>query len=151
MRKLLVVSVMAIAFTALAGASPAAAAASLNLTVCADDGGAARAPAGAVVAEIAWLDSSRSLVRRFVRRQTTTASVDGVPVVGASDLWGPPTALGDLWMTTWSRDLGVLAPGDTTVVSLEIELVKKLRAGDKVFYGPGSVTEGTLTCAVTAV
>lgn len=143
---------MAITFTALAGAAGAAST-NVNLTVCADEGGAATVPAGGdVVAEIAWLDSSRSLVRKFLRRQITTASVDGVPIVGASDLWGPPTAFADdLWMTTWSGDIGVLgAPGDTAVVSLEIELVKKLRAGDKVFYGPGSVTEGTLTCAVTA-
>jgi hypothetical protein len=75
-----------------------------------------------------------------------------VPVAGASELWGPPTDMGGAWMTTWSYDVGVLnQPGDSATVSLDIQLDKKIRSGDKNFYGPGSVTEGTITCTITAV
>jgi len=60
--------------------------------------------------------------------------------------------LGGAWATTWSYSVGVLdQPGDSAVVSLDIALDKKLRSGDKSFYGPGSVTEGTITCTITAV
>lgn len=152
MRKLtFVLIVMAIPFTALAGVARAAG--GVDLTTCAGDGGSAVVPAGVPVSvEIAWLDTRSSLVRHFLRLQTTTASSDGVPIAGASDLWGPVTPLGDVWSTTWSYDVGVLnQPGDSATVSLDIELDKKLRSGDKNFYGPGSVTEGTITCTITAV
>jgi hypothetical protein len=153
MRKLtLVLIATAIPFTALAGVARAAEGA-VDLTTCAGDGGSAVVPAGVPVAvEIAWLDSSSSLVRHFQRLQTTTASHDGVPIASASDLWGPSTNLGGAWATTWSYSVGVLdQPGDSAVVSLDIALDKKLRSGDKSFYGPGSVTEGTITCTITAV
>ena len=153
MRKLtLVLIAMAIPFTALAGVARAADGA-VDLTTCAGDGGSAVVPAGVPVSvEIAWLDSSSSLVRHFLRLQTTTASRDGVPVAGATELWGPATDMGGAWATTWSYGLGVFAsPGDSAVVSLDIALDKKIRSGDKNFYGPGSVTEGTITCSITAV
>jgi hypothetical protein len=152
MRKLtLVLIAVTIPFIALAG--PARAAGGLDLTTCAGDGGLATVPAGVpVTVEIAWLDSSSSLVRHFLRLQTTTASRDGMPVAGASELWGPATDMGGAWMTTWSHGIGVLdQPGDSATVSLGIELDKKLRSGDKNFYGPGSVTEGPITCTITAV
>ncbi len=153
MRKLtLVLIAVAIPFTALAGVARAADGA-VDLATCAGDGGSAVVPAGVPVSvEIAWLDTSSSLVSHFLRLQTTTASRDGIPVAGASDLWGPATPFGDAWSTTWSYSLGVFAsPGDAAVVSLDITLDKKLRGGDKLFYGPGSVTEGTVICTVTAV
>lgn len=153
MRKLtLVLIAVAIPFTQLAGVARAADGA-VDLTTCAGDGGSAVVPAGVPVSvEIAWLDSSSSLVRHFLRLQTTTASRDGVPVAGATELWGPATDMGGAWATTWSYGLGVFAsPGDSAVVSLDIALDKKIRSGDKNFYGPGSVTEGTITCSITAV
>jgi hypothetical protein len=153
MRKLtLVLIAAAIPFTSLAGPARAAGNA-VDLTTCAGDGGSAVVPAGVpVTVAIAWLDSSASLVRHFQRLQTTTASHDGVAIAGASGLWGPATDLGVAWATTWSYDAGVLAqPGDSVFVSLDIALDKKLRGGDKAFYGPGSVTEGTIACMITAV
>jgi hypothetical protein len=152
MRKLtLVLIAVTIPFIALAG--PARAAGGLDLTTCAGNGGLATVPAGTPVSvEIAWLDSSSALVRHFLRLQTTNAIHDGVPVAGASEMWGTPTDLGGAWSTTWSYRVGVLdLPGDAATVSLDIALDKKVRSGDKNFYGPGSVTEGTITCTIVAV
>ena len=141
----------AIAFTALSG--PASAAPAGFLEACDENGGVAVVPAGTPTkAEIHWLDTRKSLVRQFLRLQTTTATVDGVPVTDASRRWGPVLPTGNVWSTTWSYDLGVFAsPGDSATVSIDIALARKLRGGDGVVYGPGSVLDRRITCTINAV
>jgi hypothetical protein len=152
MRKLALALIgTAISFTALSG--PASAAPAGFLEICDENGGVAAVPAGTpTTAEIRWLDTRRSLVRQFSRLQTTTATINGVPVTDASRRWGPVVPSGDVWSTTWSYDVGVFAfPGDSATVSIDIALARKLRGGDGVVLGPGSVLDHPITCTIGAV
>ena len=110
-----------------------------------------RVPAGTPTrAEISWVDTRKPLVKQFLRLQTTAVRVDGVPITDASRRWWPVMGSGNVWGTTWSYDAGVLAqPGDTVVVYIDITLARKLRGGDGVVYGPGSVLD--VTCTIVAV
>src|SRR5215207_4635767 len=80
----------------------------INLSVCDADGGEETVPAGAtLVLQETWADTRSAHVRRFLRLQDTTASVNNAPVANASSVWGPVAQEGSQYVTTWSYNTGV--------------------------------------------
>jgi hypothetical protein len=123
-------------------------------------GGNATVPAGSDVAfrvGLSWTNRGRT--QSFINAQTTSASVNGTPMAGASSLWGTPEPLGGGWVTFWSAPVGSLAsPGDVVVVELQIAMQHGVPAGKdpatgrQIFVGPGNVfPAGFTTCVITAV
>jgi hypothetical protein len=113
-------------------------------------------PAGAsVVVGETWLDTSAAAVRRFLRVQNTTATIDGAPVPNASTLWGPVEPFPPdpaYWSTTWSYDAGVLSnPGDAVTVTWDIVFQRRFRDGSgNAFPAGSSAFGGPLTCTIVA-
>jgi len=158
MRKMLVAFVATALFAAI-GAAPASPAVGFVACVFAS-GGATTVPAGTPVTVqlgVAW--SNRGRAQDFVNAQTTSASVNGTPIAGASSLWGAPEPVGDAWATFWRAPLGVLSnPGDSFVVELQITLQHPIPGGrdpvtgKQLFSGPGNLLPaGFTTCTITAV
>jgi hypothetical protein len=125
---------------------------------CANTGGAT-VPAGTPVSVwIGWFEVNPGLVRDFLTAQTTTLSIDGVPVAGASGFWGPVGYYEpiDASASVWTYSTGrTLAAGESVVITVDVQLSRKLKQGKadgkSVFIGPGSAIHGPLTCTVTAV
>jgi len=150
MRKLCVFAVVVL--LGLTAVPSAAAAGVGDLSFCVGAGGSVTVPAGTVIVQETWADTSPALVRRFVRIQNTTASVDGVPVSDASSLWGPVTQAGSLFVTSWSYNAGALAsPGDALTVVYDITFTRRFRDGNGTVYRRGSsVYGGPITCTFVA-
>jgi len=136
-------------------AAPSAAAenVTINLSVCDADGGEETVPAGAtLVLQETWADTRSAHVRRFLRLQDTTASVNNAPVANASSLWGPVAQEGSQYVTTWSYNTGVtLSAGESLQVAYDTTFTKHFRDGSGTAYEPGSsVYGGPISCRITA-
>jgi hypothetical protein len=154
MRKLSAAVVAAvIALGSASSAAVATAPSGVSLTGCRDNGGQAVVPAGTPVSVWEqWSDTKRKFVRRFLRRQETEASVDGIPVANADGFWGPIAESDGQRVTFWTYNLGVFtSPGDTSTVRFDIVLTRRLREGDGTVHQPGSLFGGPLDCTITAV
>ena len=131
----------------------------VSLLTCWALGGTATVPAGVpVTVGVGYGQQSRGRIQNFINSQTTTASLDGVAVPGATGLWSAPEAVGDAYATFWRVSAGVLAqPGDTATVTLQTNLSHRIPGakdpdtGKPSFDGPGDLFPENFTCTVTAV
>jgi hypothetical protein len=169
MKKLLVITAAVATATTLAAlGSATAAGASSDVTVyllpCFFGAGTTTVPAGSTVAgQLGWAERTRGRVQSFLESQTTTASVDGVPLAQAGDLWSAPfydpAASSDYpWLSTWAGELGTLAsPGDSLTITMQVALAHHIPAGKdpstgKTFFdGPDDQFPPGTSCTITAV
>src|SRR5262245_12075199 len=141
-----------------AGTGSAATPVTVSLLTCYAHGGVATVPAGSdVTVRLGWAEQNRGRVQSFISKQTTTATLNGNAVAGASSLWGAPEALGDGFVSFWQGSAGTLAnAGDTAVLTFQINLSapiaegKDPNTGKQLFAGPGDVLPADFGCAITA-
>lgn len=125
-------------------------------------GGAVSVPAGTtVVLQAGWGAKTRGLIEDFLHAVTTTAVLNGSPVINADSLWTAPdpTTNAPDWTTWQFYPGGTLAAGQS--VRLTLDWTVSHRYWDGVSLNPdgshvvtpggGSVTGGPLTCTVTGV
>ena len=154
-RSMLFVSLMA-AVTAF-GVSTAGAGTPVEVSLVGcyyNGGGHATVPAGSdVTVRFGWGESNRGRVENFLNAQTTSADVDGVPVAGASSLWGPIQNN----VTFWRTFAGSLNnAGDSVTVHMQITLShvvsegKDPDTGDHLKAGPGPILPADFGCTITA-
>jgi len=153
------------ALAALGGATRATASSevSVHITPCFFGGGTATVPAGSsVTVFIDWIEQTRGRIQSYLESQTTTASVNNVPVPQASSLWSAPgfdSSFADYpWFSVWTYGVGTLAhAGDQVTITMQINLQHHIPAGKdpdtgKMFFdGPGDVFPPATTCTITAV
>lgn len=114
-KHLAALAAVAVAAAALA-ATASAATTVVSLARCALNGGTINVPAGNTVdLRYGWLTKNHGLTEDFLRGQTTTLAIDGVPVADADSYYGPITKVDGLgYRTLFDYVLGpITAP--TTV------------------------------------
>jgi hypothetical protein len=157
---LMTLAVAALVAVAAAGTGSATTPATVSLIGCYfASGGSVTVPAGVDLAvRFGVAEKNRGLTQNFISAQTTTASVNGVPLAGASGLWSAPEAVGNAFATFWSAPVGVLAaPGDSVVVSFQVSLSRPVPGGKdpatgrQLFSGPGDILPAGFGCVITAV
>jgi hypothetical protein len=124
-----------------------------------NQGGNTTVPAGStVVFRVGWLDRTSGYVKRFLRSQTTTATLDGTPVADANSLWGPIEKVDhQTYITFWRLSAGTLAnPGDSTTLEMQVTLDRQITGidpdtGKPAKFGPGPIFPSDFGCTVTAV
>ena len=92
-------------------------------------------------------------VRRFLRAQSTTATIDGDAMPDASTFWGPMQQLPDhgAYATTWWYDTGMtLTAGESVSVTFDVTFTRPLSDGGGHLFPPGSIYGGPSTCRITA-
>jgi hypothetical protein len=155
-----IVTLVVALLAAVAAGTSSAAPVTVSLSTCYfSHGGQVTVPAGSdVTVRLGVAEETRGRVQGFLADQTTTASLDGNPVADASSLWDAPEAFGDSWISFWYLSVGTLAnPGETTVVTMQINLLHRLPEGKdpdtgrQLFSGPGDILPSDFGCTITAV
>jgi hypothetical protein len=117
-------------------------------------GGNATVPAGSdVTVRFGWGESNRGRVQDFLSAQTAAADINGVPIAGASSLWGPIQNN----VTFWRTFAGSLNnAGDSVTVHMQITLShvvsegKDPDTGEHLKAGPGAILPADFGCTITA-
>jgi hypothetical protein len=149
-------ALLVVVLTALASvASSQAATSDVSLSTCHfSQGGQTTVPAGATVRfQFGYGEPTQQRVRKFLRLQQTTASIDGTPIANASALWGPITQVDPaLWVSFWRYTDGTLLnAGDSISVVFDVTFTKRYRSGDTVYQPGDSLFGGPISCRITAV
>jgi hypothetical protein len=161
MRRFLLLTAAAVAAAATLGLTAArAATVEVSVVNCYfNQGGNATVPAGStVVFRVGWLDKTSGYVKRFLRSQTTTATLDSAAVADANSLWGPIQKFDNhTYVTFWRLSAGTLAnPGDSTTLEMQVTVNKAITGvdpdtGKPAKFGPGPIFPSDFGCTVTAV
>jgi hypothetical protein len=160
MMRIGIVTVVVALFAAVAAGTSSAAPVTVSLPTCYfAHGGQVTVPAGSdVTVRLGVLYQYRGRTQDFLASQTTTATLNGNPVAGASSLWGAPQAVTGGWVTFWNLSVGTLAnPGDSAVMTMQVNLSHQIPAGRdpetgrQLFSGPGDLFPSDFGCRITAV